>query len=260
MKKTENQLQQASQKEVITILAGKIIHDLNNTLSSILGFAELVKMGLSLGANVDKDLGEVLNAGLKARELVNQILTFIRQGGVQKMPVEVTLLIKVAIKLVRALLPASIEISFQPGIFKGLILTDPVQFHHILIILCSIVSHAMKGKAGLLEIRLQDMRLDKKNFMQHIDLKPGQYLHLSVGDAGDGIPKDIMAHIFDPLRTSACREALFPGLSLVQGMVREMGGAISVCNESEMGTIFHMLFPKYEKKLDEEAYGSIIDY
>ncbi len=89
------------------------------------------------GANVDKDLDEVLNAGLKARDLVNQILNFIRQAGVQKMPVEVTLLIKETMKLIRALLPASIEISFHSGDFKGKILTDPVQFHHILIILCS---------------------------------------------------------------------------------------------------------------------------
>jgi len=260
MEKTETQLQQASQKAAIDAIAGGMIHDINNILSSILGFAELAKMGLKSGVTVDKDLDEVLKAGLKARELVNQILTFIRQGGVQKMPVEITLLIKTAMKLIRALLPASIEISFQSGVFKGLILTDPVQFHHILIVLCSIVSHAMKENAGLFEIRLQDMRPDKTNVAQHIDLKPGQYIHLSIGDAGYGMPKDTMAHIFDPLRTSACSEGLFPGLSLVQGTVREMGAAISVCNESEKGIIFHILFPKYEKKPDEEAYGSIIDY
>jgi two-component system, cell cycle sensor histidine kinase and response regulator CckA len=257
---TENQLQQAGRKEAVTILAERIIHDLNNTLSSILGFAQLVKMGLSLGANVDEDLDEVLKAGLKARDLVNQIVTFSRQGGVRKTPVEVALLIKAAMKRIRALLPASIEIRFHQGDFKGKILADPVQVQHVLVILCSVVSHAMKEKAGLLEIRLRDMRLDKKHVMRHTGMKPGRYLHMRIGDAGYGMPEDIAAHIFDPVRTSGCGADLFPGLTLVQDTVREMGGAVSACNESENGIVFHILFPEYEMKPDEEANVSIIDY
>ncbi len=102
----------------------------------------------------------------------------------------------------------------------------------------------MKKNAGLLEIRLKDMGLDDKKVQQHIDLKPGKYLQLSIGDTGNGMPKEILANIFDPLRISACKEGLFPGLSLVQGMVREMGGAISVCNESEKGIHFPYSFPE----------------
>lgn len=256
----DTQLQQARQKEAIGTLAGGLIHDLNNVLSSILGFTELAKMGLRRGASVEKDLNEVLKAGKRARDLVNQILTFIRQAGIQTMPIEAVLLIKEAIKLIRALLPASIEICFQPGVFMGKILADPVQFHQILIILCSNASHAMKEKAGLLVIRLRDIKLDDKNILQFIDLKPGQYLQLSIGDMGDGIPKETCERIFDPFHVPSCREISFPGLSRVQGIVREMGGSISVCNESEMGTFFHVLFPKYEKESDEEANGSIIDY
>jgi two-component system, cell cycle sensor histidine kinase and response regulator CckA len=259
MQKTEHQFQQASQEEAIISLTGRIIHDLNNTLSSILGFAELVKMGLSIGENVDKDLGDILSAGLKARDLVNQLFISNRQVSVQKMSVEITLLIKESIKLIRALLPASIEISFRPGVFKGFILTDPVQFHRILIILCSVVSHTMKEKAGLIEIRLQHMRIGDKTVLQHINLIPGRYLQMSIGDAGHDMPKDTTAHLVVPLSTPV-REDLFPGLSLVRGMVREMGGAIPVCNESEKGTIFHILFPEYEKKSGEESNGSIIDH
>jgi nitrogen-specific signal transduction histidine kinase len=259
MQKTEHQFQLASQQEAIMSLSGRIIHDLNNILSSILGFAELVKMGLSIGETVDKDLGEVLSAGLKARDLVNQLFIFNRQTSAQKMPVEVTLLIKESIKLIRALLPASIAISFRPGVFKGVVLTDPVQFHRILIILCSVASHTLKEKAGLLEVRLQHMCSGDKNVLQHINLKPGQYLQMSIVDAGHDMPKDTAAHMVVPLSTPV-REDLFPGLSLVQGMVKEMGGAISVCNELEKGTIFHLLFPEYEKQSGEESNGSIIDH
>jgi signal transduction histidine kinase len=251
MKKTETQLQQASQKVAIATLACGMIHDLNNILSSILGFAELAKMGISSGVKVDNDLDEVIKAGLKARNLVDQILTFIRQADVQKMPVEVTRLIKEAMKLIRALLPASIEISFHPGDFKGKVLADPVQFHQILIILCANASHAMKKKTGQIEISLKDTNLDDERVRQYIDLKPGQYLQLSIADTGNGMPKEIPERVCAPFRVPECIESAFPGLSLVQGIVREMGGAISVCNKTEMGTIFHILFPKFDKETDE---------
>lgn len=240
-------------------LVGRMIHDLNNILSSLLGFAELAKMGLSSGANVEKDLDEVLKASLRARDIVTQISTVIRQSDIRTMPIEITLLIKEAMKLIRDLLPASIQITFQPGGFKGKILADPVRIQQILIILCVNASHAMKKKAGLLEIRLQDMGLDDKSVLQYIDLKPGQYLQLSISDTGNGMTKDL-ERIFVPLRAPVHKKGSLPGLSLVQGIVRELGGAISVCDESEKGTIFHVLFPKYEKESDEESNGSIIDY
>lgn len=244
----QTQLQDAIQKRTISTLIGGLIHDLNNILSSILGFTELAKMGISNGVNVEKDLDEVLKAGLRARDLVSQILIFIRQTGIQKIPIEATLLIKEAIKFIKALLPASIEISFQPGVFHGKILTDPVQFHQILIVLCVNASHAMEQKVGFLEIRLQDMSIDDKNVPRHIDLKPGQYLHLSIGYTGYDMPKEILERIFDPFRTPECRDDSFPGLSLVQSLVRDMGGAIILCNESEKGTLFHVVFPKCEKE------------
>ncbi len=156
------------------------------------------------------------------------------------------------------MLPASIEIRFHSGSFKGEISADPVQFHRILLILCVNASHAMKKKTGLLEIRLQDVGRDEK--VLQADLKPGRYLLLSIGGAGEGMPKETIARIFDPLHRSACTAGSFPGLSLVQDIAGQMGGAISVCDESETGIIFHVLFPKYEKESDEESNGSIINY
>jgi signal transduction histidine kinase len=254
--KIETQLQQAGQKQAMAALAGGMIHDVNNVLSSVLGFAEFVKIGLSSGENVEKDLDEALKAAMKARTLVSQIETFIRQAGIQKMPIEVTLLIKEAIKFIRALLPASIEISFRPGAFKGIILADPVQFHKILIILCANALHAMKGNAGMLEIRLQDMSLDDKRFPKDVGIKPGQYFQLSIGDTGDGMTKEPpIERTFDPCGTPASIEVYSPGFSLVQSIAREMDGTISVCNEPEKGTIFYGFFPKYEKRSDQESNG-----
>jgi signal transduction histidine kinase len=260
MEKTETQLQQASQKKAIDAIACGMIHDINNILSSILGFAELAKMDLRSGANVEKDLDEVVKAGLRARDLVSQLKVFIRHAGVRTMPIEVALLIKETMKILRALLPASIGISFHPVDFKGKILADPVQFHHILIIICTNVSHAMKKKNGQIEIRLKDMSHDDKNVQQHIDLKPGKYLQLSIADRRNGMPAEILERNYVSSHMTEPKQGAYPGLFLVQGIVREMGGAISVCNKSERGTILHILFPKYEPESHEEAYVSIIDY
>lgn len=255
----ETQLQQASQKEAIAVFSNGMIHDINNIMSSVLGFAELAKIGLGSGAAVEKDLDEALKAAKKARDLIGQIEPFMRQVGIRTMPIAVVPFIKGARKLIRALLPASIEIRFHSGSFMGEISADPVQFHQILLILCVNAAHAMKKKTGLLEIRLQDMGCDDMSALQ-ADLKPGRYLLLSIGDAGEGMPKETFARISDPLRKSACTAGSFPGLSLVQDIAGQMGGAISVCDESETGIIFHVLLPKYEKESDEESNGSIINY
>lgn len=260
MENIETQIHQAVQKEAVGALAAGLIHDLNNALSSVLGFAELAKICIGSGATVEKELDEVKHAGLKARELVNQILTCIRHSDHQKMPIELTLLIKVNMKLIRALLPAFIEIHYHPGAIKGKILADPVQFQHILIILCIFISHAVKEKMGLLEIRLKDLTLDDQSHLQEADLKPGQYLQLSFSDAGDAIPGEITEQSFILCKPLSGREGSFSGLSLANNIVREMGGVISMCSASENKIIIHMLFPKYLMDSDEEPHGSIIDY
>jgi signal transduction histidine kinase len=260
MEKTETQLQRASQKEAIDAISGEMIHEINNILSSILGYADLAKMGLKTGANVEKDLDQVLNAGLRARSLVSQLLDFILQAGIRTMPIEAALLIKETVKHLRPLLPAAIEISFHSGDFKGKILADPVQFHRILIILCLNAAHAKKKKSGLIEISLKDKGLSDKNVQQHIDLKSGKYLRLNISDRGNGMPKEILESLSAPFCIPAYKADAFPGLSLVQGIVREMGGDISVCSRSQKGSIFNIYFPKYEKESGEEAYGAIIDY
>jgi signal transduction histidine kinase len=118
----------------------------------------------------------------------------------------------------------------------------------------------MKEKAGLIEIRLLEMRIDKKRFPQYIGMRPGQCFQLSIGDTGDGMPKETLERTFVPCGTPANIESYSPGLSLVQRIVREMDGAIFVSNEPEQGTVFQVVFPKYEKESDQESNGSIIDY
>jgi two-component system, cell cycle sensor histidine kinase and response regulator CckA len=250
MEKTETQLQQASQKEAVNATAYGMIHDINNILSSILGFAELAKIGLRSGVAVEKDLVEVVNAGLRARDLVSRLLVFVRHADTRRIPIDVVVLIKETLKLLRAMMPTSIEISFHPGEFKGRILSDPVQFQHILIIVCSNVSHAMKKKTGQIEIGLKYINHDDKNDQRNIDLEPGKYLQLGITGRTNGMPSEILERNYVPLSTPEYSESANPGLFLVQDMVGEMNGAISVWKKPGKGIIFHILFPKNETESD----------
>jgi signal transduction histidine kinase len=259
MDKEKTQVQQAGCKTAADDNAGRIIHNLNNILSSILGFAELAKMGLKRGATVDKDLDEVVKAGMKARDLVSRLSDFIHHAGIRNMPFEVSRLVRETMNRLGALLPASIDIRFHGGDVKGEILTDPVQFRHVLMIICIQVSHAMKKKAGRIEILLKDTRLDASSVRQFIDLKPGNYLELRISDRENGKPVEIGERICAPRRIFEYTESDFPQACLVQDMVKEMGGAISVGNESEKGNRFHILFPKYEKESDEAPHGATVD-
>jgi len=118
----------------------------------------------------------------------------------------------------------------------------------------------MKKKTGQIEIGLKDVNHDAKNVQRHINLEPGEYLQLRITGRTDGMPSsEVLDRTYAPISTSGCMDSAYPGLFLVQDMVREMGGAISAWDKSDKGIICHILFPKYETESDEEAYGSIID-
>jgi len=118
----------------------------------------------------------------------------------------------------------------------------------------------LKKQTAKFVIRLKDTSLDDKNVQQFVNLKPGKYLQLSIVDGGKGMSAKILEQIYAPFLTPECKDSVFPGLFHVQSLVSEAGGIVSVCNESERGNIFRILFPKIENESDEVTNGSIIDY
>ncbi len=241
------QLVQVQKMEAIGTLAGGIAHDFNNILSSVLGFAELAKMNLATGKDAENDLDEVMNAGLRARDLVKHILTFSRKADVQKQPTQIRLLIKEALKFLRASLPTTIEVRSDLGVSDSTVMADPTQIHQILMNLCTNAAHAMQEKGGVLDVRMEEVMLEEEKLLQFKDLKHGKYIRLTVGDTGHGIPKEIIDRIFDPFFTTKERsEGTGMGLATVHGIVKDMGGTISVYSELGKGTTFDILFPKHE--------------
>jgi PAS domain S-box-containing protein len=257
-KKLEKELRQAYKMEAIGTLAAGIAHDFNNILSAIVGYTQLLQLRVSNDDKASNHINEILKAGNRAKELVQQILTFSRQTENEFKPVSVVTIVKEALKLLRASLPATIEIK-QDLRGESLVMGDPTQIHQILMNLCTNASHAMQAKGGILQVELQDTNLGPNITSQYPDLKPGPFLKLSVSDTGHGIPRGVMDQIFNPFFTTKEKgEGTGMGLAVVHGIVKKCGGTIGVQSEPGKGSRFDIFIPAIEshsmpRKNTEEA-------
>ena len=247
-KKLKARLSQAQKMEAIGTLAGGIAHDFNNILAAIIGYAELAILEVPDGSKVKQDLMEIFKAGNRAKDLVQQILTFSRQSDMEKKPVRVSRIVKEALKFLRASLPTTIEIRENIEKDIGTIEADPTQIHQILMNLCTNAHHAMREEGGILEVTLTNVDMDAYTIRQYPDISSGPYVRLSVSDTGHGITPDVKERIFDPyFTTKGVGEGTGLGLAVVHGIVKDHAGAITVYSETGKGTTFHIFLPVIEK-------------
>jgi PAS domain S-box-containing protein len=251
-RRLEEQLQRSQKMEAIGTLAGGIAHDFNNILSAVLGYTEISMQEAQPGSMLQKNLREVFKAGDRAKELVQQILTFSRQTEHELKPIQVKVIIKEALKLLRASLPATIKIH-QEIKSDALVMGDATQIHQVLMNLCTNASHAMQDEGGTLEIRLENIALDSGFTARHPGLKPGNYLNLTVSDTGHGIIPDALERIFDPFFTTKEKgEGTGMGLAVVHGIVTSYDGAIYADSEPGKGSTFKVFLPVIENRTEPE--------
>jgi PAS domain S-box-containing protein len=239
------QLHRAQKMEAIGTLAGGIAHDFNNVLTPIMMGTEFVLMSLSGETESRRMLNRVLNAVSRAKELVNQILTFSRQGDLEKNPISVGPILKETLKLARAALPSTIEIREDISGEKDVILANPTQMHQLIMNLITNAAHAMRLNGGVLEISLRSEVLDE-SAATHMrpPVTPGPFLKLMVRDSGHGMDSDTLEKIFDPFFTTKKRgEGTGMGLSTVHGIVGACGGVIQVESEPGKGSLFTIYLP-----------------
>ncbi|HSV93873.1 MAG TPA: PAS domain S-box protein, partial [Desulfobacterales bacterium] len=240
----QSRLLQAQKMEAIGSLAGGIAHDFNNILSAIIGFTELSM--LSEGAPVEY-LQEAMKAANRARDLVKQILSFSRQGGEERMPVHVGLVVKEAVKFMRASLPATIEIRSRVEGSASAVMSNSVELHQILINLATNGAHAIGEQGGAVDIDARGVSVQAGRPGMPPDLAPGAYVQVSVRDTGSGIAPEIRERIFDPYFTTKDKGVgTGLGLAVVHGIVKKAGGAIHVESEVGKGSAFHVYLPKVE--------------
>lgn len=239
----ERQLRQGQKMEAIGTLAGGIAHDFNNILAAIIGYSEIALDKTVENTPLHANLQEVFNAGIRAKGLVKQILTFSRQAEQELQPVQVKLMIKEALKLIRASLPATIKIRLNIQ-SDNAVLADPTHIHQILMNLCTNAGHAMRETGGILDVSLIDEVLDSAFAAMHPDVAPGAYLRLTVSDTGHGISDEVIEKIFDPFfTTKELEEGTGMGLAVVHGIVKGCGGIITVDSEEGKGANFKVYLP-----------------
>ena len=243
-KKLEAELRQLHKMDAIGTLAGGIAHDFNNILGVILGYTELVMMEVDRASRIYENLGAVISAGQRAKDLVHQILTFSRKHELELRPLLLPPLIKESVKFLRSSLPSTIEIRQHIDEHCGAIMADATQMHQVIVNLCTNAYHSMREQGGVLELTLNQVVLSPMDLDQFPGMEPGRYLHLSISDTGSGMTREVIERIFEPYFTTKEKgEGTGLGLSVVHGIVTGCGGSIRVSSEIAKGTVFNVFLP-----------------
>ncbi|MDG4475484.1 ATP-binding protein [Thiovibrio frasassiensis] len=243
-KRAEAELRQAQKMRAIGTLAGGIAHDFNNILTAIIGYTQLAMERVNSDVTCRNYLDGVFLAGQRAKELVHQILTFSRQSEQEKKPIEIHLIVKEALKLLRASLPANIEIVQDIPARSGAVLADPTQIHQIVMNLCTNAYHAMEEKGGTLTVSLSEPAAADIS----PPLPPGDYLQLMVRDTGCGMDTGLLERIFEPyFTTKEAGKGTGLGLAVTHGIVESHSGHIRVVSTTGLGTTFSIYLPLYKQ-------------
>lgn len=257
-KDLESQLLHTQKMEAIGQLAGGIAHDFNNILSAIIGYTELALLEAENPQNLRRDLEEVLKGTNRARELVNQILTFSRKSQFQLQPIKTQLILAEALKLLRSSIPSTIEIKTDVDECCPAILADPTQFHQIIMNLCTNSYQAMKKRSGLLSISLKSEVLETIE-TDKPGLEPGRYVRLTISDTGEGMTKEVQEKIFEPYFTTKEKgEGTGLGLAVVHGIVSSLKGAVFVDSTPGEGACFKLFFPTCEESEREQEKSDLV--
>ena len=239
----EAQLRQSQKMEAVGTLAGGIAHDFNNVLGAILGYGELAVQHSAGNSALRRYLDNVMHAAERAKLLVERILGFSRSGLGDLVLVNVQWVVNETLELLAGSLPTGIRLERRLEAGDAAVIGDPTYLHQVTMNLCTNAVQAME-RGGVLGVTLQRLQVTELRALARGSLVPGDYVRLAVADTGAGIPAEVMERIFDPFfTTKSVGEGTGLGLSLVHGIVADLGGAIDVSSTMGEGTRFEIWLP-----------------
>ncbi len=239
----EAQLRQSQKMEAIGTLAGGIAHDFNNILGSILGNAELADQDLPEGHSAREFLSEISRAGERARDLVRRILGFTRQQDQLRKSLRLEQVAEEVAQMVRAGLPAAIDVTLTSGTDLPPVLADASQMHQVLMNLVTNSAQAIGDKPGSIRLTLRRVVAGSDTSLP-VALVAGDCLEVAVSDSGAGMGPGVLERMFDPFfTTKPVGQGTGLGLSVVHGIVQQHDGVIRVSSAPGLGTTVRVLLP-----------------
>jgi PAS domain S-box-containing protein len=240
----EAQLRESQKMESIGTLAGGIAHDFNNILGAILGNVALARGDLAADHPAVKSLDQIGRASVRARDLVQQILTFSRRQVQELVTQPLRPLMEETLSLLRSTLPAKVALETALTDTALYLDADSTQIQQVLMNLCTNAWHALQDSTGRITVGLDEVWLDTNAAHALGRLSPGQYAHMWVRDTGTGMDAQTRGRIFEPFfTTKPAGQGTGLGLSVVHGIVTAHHGAISVESAQGQGSTFHLYFP-----------------
>jgi PAS domain S-box-containing protein len=243
-RRLESQVRQSQKLDALGTLAGGIAHDFNNILAVLRGNLSVLRSEIPADNNITPCVLDMENACNRAAALVRQILTFGSRQDQDRKVLQLENVVAEGMRLLRATLPAEIEIRFRNPAGLPAVLVDPNQIHQVIANLGINALHAIGRRQGKIDVQLETLEVDAALATTSADLQEGRYVRLRFTDNGGGIPREILDRIFEPFFTTKAPNAgTGLGLSVVRGILKNHDAAINVYSEQDRGTRFDLYFP-----------------
>jgi CheY-like chemotaxis protein/two-component sensor histidine kinase len=225
-----------------------------------MGYSELIRMTPTDDPQLLEYIDSVEKAGSRATKLVKQILTFSRQEETKREILQLGPVVEEAVKFLQSTIPSAIEFKVALNSKIPTVLADATQIHQIVMNLGTNAWHAMKGRSGRLEVKLENFEVDADFAKTQLHVRPGNFVRLSVSDTGKGMDRATINRIFEPFfTTKPPDEGTGLGLSVVHGIMQGHDGAITVYSQPGEGTTFNLYFPAIGGEiLDLETHATPI--
>ena len=242
-RETQTRIQMQERLATVGQLAAGIAHDFNNILAAIVVYADLLKRDPNLLSASQERLSIIQQQVHRAASLIRQILDFSRRSVMEQSMLDLLPFVKELDKLLRRVLPETIqiELNYQPGVY--LVNADPTRLQQVFMNL-AVNARDASAEGGVLEFKLDQVQILDEEAPPCPDIPKGVWNRITVKDSGEGIPSDVLPHIFEPFfTTKPVGEGTGLGLAQAYGIIKQHDGYIDAHSELGKGTIFHIYLP-----------------